>query len=311
MAHYLDPKSDLVFKRIFGEHKNLCISLLNSMLPLEDDRRIVSIEYNPIELVPEIDIFRNSVVDVRCTDNHKRQFIVEMQMHWTESFKKRVLFNASKAYVIQLDKKDDFNLLEPVYALSFINATFDKSPEYYHHYKIVNIHNTEQQIKGLEFIFIELSKFRPQNIAERKLHELWLRFLTEIEKDTQEIAPELFADEDIEEAIKYAEIGAYTREELNAYYAWRLRIVTARSAISDYIEQGVEKGIVIGRTEGLEEGIVIGKAEGKAEGLEEGLEKGAAKRDIAIARNLLTKGFSIENIADITGLTIEEIEKLK
>ncbi|MDR2423455.1 MAG: Rpn family recombination-promoting nuclease/putative transposase, partial [Prevotellaceae bacterium] len=91
MAHYLDPKNDLVFKRIFGEHKNLCISLLNNMLPMEDNRRIVEIEYNPTELFPEIEVLRNSIVDVRCTDNHGRHFIVEMQMHWTESFKSRVL----------------------------------------------------------------------------------------------------------------------------------------------------------------------------------------------------------------------------
>ncbi|MDR1155362.1 MAG: Rpn family recombination-promoting nuclease/putative transposase, partial [Bacteroidales bacterium] len=45
MARYLDPKADLTFKRIFGEHKHLCISLLNSLLPLEESGRIVSIEY--------------------------------------------------------------------------------------------------------------------------------------------------------------------------------------------------------------------------------------------------------------------------
>jgi hypothetical protein len=35
MAHFLDPKNDLTFKRVFGEHKHLCISLLNSMLPFK------------------------------------------------------------------------------------------------------------------------------------------------------------------------------------------------------------------------------------------------------------------------------------
>ena len=36
MTHYLDPKNDLTFKRVFGEHKHLCMSLINSMLPLEN-----------------------------------------------------------------------------------------------------------------------------------------------------------------------------------------------------------------------------------------------------------------------------------
>ena len=46
---------------------------------------------------------KNSIVDVRCRDQKGRQFIVEMQMIWTSEFKQRVLFNASKAYVRQLD----------------------------------------------------------------------------------------------------------------------------------------------------------------------------------------------------------------
>ncbi|MDR2694655.1 MAG: Rpn family recombination-promoting nuclease/putative transposase [Chitinispirillales bacterium] len=43
MPRYLDPKNDLMFKTVFGEHKNLCISLLNSLLKFEGDRRIESV----------------------------------------------------------------------------------------------------------------------------------------------------------------------------------------------------------------------------------------------------------------------------
>jgi hypothetical protein len=67
MAHYLDPRNDLTFKRVFGEHKHLCMSLLNSMLPLK--KPVVGIEYQTGELLPEIEILRNSIVDVRCTDS--------------------------------------------------------------------------------------------------------------------------------------------------------------------------------------------------------------------------------------------------
>ena len=194
MAHYLDPKNDLMFKRIFGEHKHLCMSLLNSLLPLE--KPIVSIEYQTGELIPElVGVFRHTIVDVRCTDIDRRQFIVEMQLLWSESFKSRVLLNASKAYVKQLGKAEDFELLQPVYALNFVNEKFEKSPEmkdvYYHHYKIVNIKDTNNQIEGLEFVFVELPKFKPQNRAEQKLQDLWLRFLTEVNESTKEIPKEL------------------------------------------------------------------------------------------------------------------------
>ncbi|MDR1581740.1 MAG: Rpn family recombination-promoting nuclease/putative transposase, partial [Prevotellaceae bacterium] len=64
MAHYLDPKNDLTFKRIFGMHKNLCMSLLNSMLPLKKKQQIVSLEYQTNELIPEIPLLKDSIVDV-------------------------------------------------------------------------------------------------------------------------------------------------------------------------------------------------------------------------------------------------------
>ena len=60
MAIYLDPKNDLTFKRVFGKHKHLCISLIDSMLPLE--KPIVNIEYQTGELIPILaDVLRNTV----------------------------------------------------------------------------------------------------------------------------------------------------------------------------------------------------------------------------------------------------------
>ena len=53
MARYLDPKADLTFKRIFGEHPELLISFLNAVMPFESDRYIVSVEYLPVELAPD------------------------------------------------------------------------------------------------------------------------------------------------------------------------------------------------------------------------------------------------------------------
>jgi predicted transposase/invertase (TIGR01784 family) len=276
MAHYLDPKNDLTFKRGFGEHKHLCMSLINSMLPLE--RPIVSIEYQSGELIPELDILRNTIVDVRCIDADGRQFLVEMQLFWYESFKQRVLFNASKAYVMQLDTAKKFKLLQPVYSLNFVNEVFEKSAdmkdEYFHHYKIVNINNTEKRINGLEFVFLELPKFKPQNRAEKKLHELWLRFLTEINENTEEIPQELLDDKLIREAVGYMEKAAYTKEQLAQYDKWKIDLLSAQSMIYD------------------------------AE------TRGETNEKIKTVINSNRAGLPIETIAIITGLTSEEIRKI-
>ena len=158
MPIYLDPKNDLMFKKVFGEHKHLCISLLNSLLKFEGEAMIEWIEYDTSELVPEIPLLKDSIVDVRCRDRRGREFIVEMQMKWTKDFQQRIVFNASKLYVKQVKKGEDIELAQPVYSLNLVNDIFEREPKmeqvYYHHYKIVNIEHTEKQIKGLEFVFI-------------------------------------------------------------------------------------------------------------------------------------------------------------
>jgi predicted transposase/invertase (TIGR01784 family) len=288
MAQYLDPKNDLTFKRVFGEHKHLCMSLINSMLPLK--KPVVNIEYQTNELVPEISALRNSIVDVRCTDSDHRQFIVEMQMYWSEMFKSRVLFNASKAYVRQLDKAEEFELLQPVYALNFVNKIFEPAPElkdeFYHYYKIVNIKDTEKQIKGLEFLFVELPKFKPTNRAEKKLQELWMRFLTEINERTEKVSPELLNNELTREAVEYMERSAYTVEQLEAYDKWKIDMMTERGLISDAKEKG------------MREGIEKGKIEGKME------------EKIEIAKQAKAMNMPVAEIAKLTGLPEEEINKL-
>ena len=81
---YLDPKADLTFKKVFGEHPDLVISLLNALLPFKKkEEKVESVEYLTPELVPNNPLRKYSIVAVRCKDQLGRQFIVEMQMIWS------------------------------------------------------------------------------------------------------------------------------------------------------------------------------------------------------------------------------------
>ena len=237
-----------------------------------------------------------------------------MQMNWTEDFKNRVLLNASKAYVIQLDKSKDIKLLQPVYSLNFVNDHFEKSVEmaneYYHHYKIVNVQHTDKQIKGLEFVFIELPKFKPQNRAEKKLQDLWLRFLTEIDELTQEAPEELLADEVIREAMEYMKVAAFTKEQLYAYDQYKIDVLTVRGMFSSIKNEGLAEGRAKGLAEGRTKGLAEGRAEGKAEGLAEGLAEGEAKKAVEIAKNLKSAGVPTDVIAKTTGLSADELNEI-
>jgi len=57
---YLNPKADLTFKLIFGEHPDLVMSLLNALLPLDADGQIESVEYLTPEMVPDNPAKKNS-----------------------------------------------------------------------------------------------------------------------------------------------------------------------------------------------------------------------------------------------------------
>ena len=186
---YLNPKADLTFKRVFGEHPDLVMSFLNALLPLQREEYITDIEYLPSEMVPDNPLRKNSIVDVRCKDNKDRHFIVEMQMIWSPEFKQRVLFNASKAYVRQMGSGEKYDLLQPVYSLNLVNDVFEPDlEEYYHYYRMVHVEHSERVINGLQLVFVELPKFTPHTYSEKKMEVLWLRYLTEIDQSTRRTA---------------------------------------------------------------------------------------------------------------------------
>ncbi|MDR1121252.1 MAG: hypothetical protein LBM08_10075, partial [Dysgonamonadaceae bacterium] len=137
--------------------------------------------------------------------------------------------------------------------------------------------------------------FKPHTRATRKLHDLWLRFLTEINESTREAPPELLADENIREAVRYSEIAAYSESQLIAYDDARLAVLDERSALSESEEKGLAKGLREGLAKGHEEGLAKGRAAGFAE----------------VAVHALKKGMSPENVSELTGLSLNEIHKLK
>jgi len=249
MSRYLDPKADVTFKKIFGDHPNLLISFLNAVLPLAPDHLIVELTYLPTEQVPDIPEFKRTIADVKCTDSKGRVFIVEMQMNWTDSFKQRLLFGASQAFIKQLGKGQDYHLLQPVYGLGIVAEIYEKTiPEWYHHYQLVKKGTADGDIiDHLQLIFIELPKFPVHSPDEKKLRLLWLRFLREIDEKTTTVSQELLDVPEIAQAIELTEESAYTPAELSVYQSYWDQVSREKTLMHDkYIE---------------------GKAEGKAETL--------------------------------------------
>jgi predicted transposase/invertase (TIGR01784 family) len=284
---YLDPKADLTFKKVFGEHEDLVMSLLNALLPLDEGKQIEHVEYMQPEMVPENPGKKNSIVDVRCRETGGRHFIVEMQMNWNNEFRQRVILNASKAVVKQLGTSEDYSLLQPVYALNLINDVgFQAGPdEFYHDYAIVNVAHTDRIIEGLRFVFIELPKFKPKTIAERKMAVLWLRFLTEISEQTKEAPAELLENAEIIKALSIVEKSAFNDKQLYAYEQFWDAV---------YVEKALIEG-------GYDKGLAEGRAEGEVK---------RAKERLSNAKALLGNGVPLEVIVKSLYLTDEEAATL-
>jgi len=319
MAKYLDPKADVTFKKVFGEHKNLVISLLNALLPLDEGKKVESIEYLPPEMVPDNPDKKNSIVDVRCEETGGRKFIVEMQLNWTTAFKERVLFNAAKAYVRQIDRSDEFYLLQPVYSLNLVNKVFEHDTENcYHHYSMVHNLDTKKKIDGLHLVFIELPKFKPQSFAEKKMAVLWLKFLTEINEETYTAPQELLENADVSQALEIVEESAYSEAEMAAYdgYWDAVRVeATIMGELNDAREELAEE------KKNRDAALAERDAEkARADAATAERDAATAERDAAIekmrqdkldtARNLKAMNLTIEQIATVTGLTADEIKAL-
>ena len=289
MSRYVDPRYDTTFKKVFGEHSDLLISFINAMLPLEGDEIVQEIEYLSPELMPPLPDIKYSVVDVRCKDKRGHQFLVEMQMVWTEDFKSRVLFNASKAYVTQLQKGEDYELLEPVYSLNIVNDTVESElpkDQFYHYYQMVHACDSNNIIKGLHIAFIELPKFNPQTPVEKEMQRLWLRFLTEINEYTRKAPEELLSNPLTNKAVELMEEWGMTDVE---------RYLYERNIDSVRIENAIIRGT---KRHAMEKGM--------KKGLEKGLEKGRAEANKENAQKMLAAGIDKKNILEITGVEIDE-----
>ena len=280
MAKYLDPKANLTFKKVFGEHKELLISFLNALLPLPEGKEIVTLEYLPSEMVPVNPDKKDTIVDVRCKDKDERQFLVEMQMYWTDAFRQRALLNTCKAYSLPADRGEKYSELKPVYTLSLVNdIAFPELPDdFYHCYMMTHSKYKEYTIDDIEMIFVELPKFKANTVLDKKITVLWLRFLTEINEHTREVDKELLADDNVAKAVSLVEESAYSDAEL-----W---------AIDRYWDSVSRERTV------LSEKYLLGEAKGRVEERYE------------IAKKLIALHLPIDSIIQATGLSKDEITSL-
>ncbi|MFI0348597.1 MAG: PD-(D/E)XK nuclease family transposase, partial [Chthoniobacterales bacterium] len=133
-------------------------------------------------------------------------------------------------------------------------------------------------------ILIELPKFKPTNIQDKRLTVLWLRFLKEINENTQTVDPSFLEVEEIKEALSLLEEASYNKEELEAY-----------NKVWDAVSS--EKTLLSGR---YKEGRAVGREEGKAEG------KAEERKSFIVS--MYRSGLTMDQICQIAKSTEEEVQ---
>ena len=146
-----------------------------------------------------------------------------------------------------------------------------------------------------------MRSFKPKTVAEKKTAVLWLRFLTEIDEETQQVPAELLENEDTRKALQILEKSAYTEGLLQAYSDFWMALVDERVLREDSYKKGREEG----RKEGLKKVIEEGRKEVIEKVREEGRAEGRAEERMANARKMKADNMPIGLISKYTGLDIK------
>ncbi len=285
---FLDVKTDFAFKKVFGSERSkpILINFLNALLEYEGEHAIADLTIIDPYQAPVIQGMKDTYVDVKAILANGNSVIIEMQVLNVEGFEKRVLYNATKAYAAQLDKGEQYILLNPVIALTFTDfVMFREQPDVVSRYKLLETQTLAQYSDDVELIFIELPKFNQELAGLNNIHDKWIYFVKNAGK-LDYIPDTLMMEPCINEAFSIANKAGLTEEELEA-----------QEKRHDFIR--LQRG-------SIEKALLDGKAEGKAEGKVEG----AKDKALEIARNLLDI-LDDTTIAQKTGLQETEIRQLR
>lgn len=255
-AVFADLKTDFVFKKVFGavEHKDLLIALLNALLALSGDRAIAEVTFLRKEERPRVEELKFSVVDVKCRDGRGTVFMVEMQVLNVAGFEKRVVYNASKAYVGQLAGGDDYPKLNDVIAVSICDfVLWPDAPDapavpLVSHWRIQEQRGGRTGLTQVQYVFVELPKYPIDRVPSGSVEEWAYVFRMGSKLDA---VPAALHDRATRQALEAARSAQFTAAEWETYDRAKVAEQDARGALQFAEARGEARGKAEGKAEGL------------------------------------------------------------
>ena len=290
---FISPKVDIVFKKLFGveENKDLLIDLINSIVEEKDQVSDVTLlnPYNAQNFIND----KLSILDIKAKGLDGKLFNIEIQIMDEADYHKRALFYWAKMYTGQLSKGDNYSKLCKAIGIHILNFTSITEDDDYHHRFVIKEDETGiRYFHDLEIHTIELNKFAKSDIGDdiaklasnvRTSLDKWTAFLTNHNLLHTNDLPAQLNDDNIKKAVHVLDVMNFSATERDLY--------------EDHLKWLMLEANTLDKAE----------AKGRAKGVAEGLIKGREE----IAFNLLAKGFSVEDTANMTNLPVEIVRKLR
>ena len=283
----LNPKVDFAFKKLFGseENKDILISFINSMLSENQQIKDVYLK-NPYNIA-NYRKDKMSILDIKAVDDKGIWYDIEMQLSEQIFYEKRAFYYWAKVYSDQLEGGYNYDKLRKTISINILDFDYLDEEKFHNVYKVYNEKSKKELSSVFEMHFVELNKFKKDFKDVRTALDRWIVFLNrayELEKD--KIPEELAVDESVKKAVERLDVMYLDKDEREIYENDLKRL-------RDYIA-----------------GMKTAEIRGMEKGMEKGIKQGQYHEKINIAKNLLDV-LDNKTIAIKTGLTIEEIQKLR
>ena len=295
-ADILPPSDDRVFKLILTspEAKPVLIDLISSIIK----RPVVDVVVRNNEIPPEDTQEKAERLDVNCYIDDNSQVDLEMQASRIEEDsdgQHRNLKGKSVYYLCDLHSSQPakgirrYDTLARTYQVTFCSYTvFPERKSYLNSFSLRHDEDNEQLCNAIQVVYVELSKL--QEIIKKSVGDM-----TDLEKWA------VF--------FRYADEPSH-RETVNKVIASKEVLQMAGNLLMSISQDERERAVFRSRRMyQTDQQSNIATAEDR--GVQRGRAEGRVERNIEIARQALQMKMSAADIAKLTGLTYEEVERLR
>lgn len=275
---YIDLMCDWAFKHVFGHNKEGLMMLLNDFLP----EKIVDLQYDDKEL----DLFSHDdklvVMDVLCKTENGRRILVEMQKSEKKNFRSRMLYYGAGMFYKQLKTGDDYKKLMPVYVICFMNFTLrHEQNQLVYRYEVFEEASHERyepdkkKEQLLTWIYCELPRFARPSDRELSPVEQWFDILQNMRNFA--LNPK-HVDKRFSGILEACRQNRLPDAEQIQYIRAMISEREKQEIAEVYLERGIEQGIELKQKD--------------------------------VAKRMLERGYEASEVAELTGLPIDEIAQL-